>query len=123
MDISLSFFWRLELDNKIYIWDVESTWSHICSNQNLEFVFLKSLHGNLTLVLGNISMHYLNVLLNFVRQNQRICIGFSLSEDNSFSISSIADEDISECWKSVLEGTTNSQVLHSFGGLILQVLA
>jgi len=41
-------------------------------------------------------MHDFNVLFDLVRQNQRIGIKLGLRENNGFSISSIADEDISK---------------------------
>jgi hypothetical protein len=41
--------------------------------------------------LCNISMHDLNILLDFVRENQRISVSFSLRENNSFSISSVTN--------------------------------
>jgi len=48
------------------------------------------------LILGDVSVHDLNVLFDLVRQNQRIGIKLGLRENNSFGITSIADEDISK---------------------------
>lgn len=43
MDVGLGVFWWLQLDDKLDIWNIDSSGSDICGNQNLEFVFFKSL--------------------------------------------------------------------------------
>jgi len=108
MNVSFSVFWWLDLNDEIDVFDVKSSWSNIGGNQNLEFTFFESLHGDFSLILGNVSVHDFNVLFDLVRQNQRIGIKLGLRENNGFSISSIADEDISKSWHSVLVWAFNS---------------
>jgi hypothetical protein len=43
MDVGLGVFWRLKLDDKLNIWNINSSRSNICGNQNLESVIFKSL--------------------------------------------------------------------------------
>jgi len=67
MDVGLGLFGRLELDDKVDIRDVEAARGNICGDEDSEFALLEALHGNLTLVLGDVTMHDLNVLLDLVR--------------------------------------------------------
>ena len=67
MDVGLGFFGGLELDDKVDIGDVEAARGNISGDEDTEFAFLEALHGNLTLVLGDVTMHDLNVLLDLVR--------------------------------------------------------
>jgi hypothetical protein len=46
-----------------------------------------------------------------------------LGENNSFSISSVADKHIGKRRKSVLEWATDGQMLYSFCSLVFQILA
>jgi len=91
MNISLSFFWRLKLDDQINIWNIESTGRNISSYEYLELVLLKALHRHLALVLSNVTVHDLDVLLNFVRQDKRVCISLCLSKDNSLAFTSVTN--------------------------------
>ena len=68
-------------------------------------------------------MHDLNILLNFVGQNKRVGICLGLGKDNSFTLATVAREDISEGTQTILEGTTDCQVSHGGGRLVLEVLA
>jgi hypothetical protein len=85
VDVSLSVSGRLNLDNQIDIRDIKTSGGNISSNQDIEFALLKSLESYLTLVLANISMHDLNIVLNFISENQLISISFGLSENDSFA--------------------------------------
>lgn len=73
------------MDNQIDIRDIKTSGGNISSNQDIEFALLKSLESYLTLVLANISMHDLNIVLNFISENQLISISFGLSENDSFA--------------------------------------
>jgi hypothetical protein len=96
MDVGLSFFWGLKLDNKVDVRNIETSGSDISSNQHLEFVLLKALHGNFTLVLSDITVHHLDVLLDLVGQDKGVGVSFGLGKDNSLAFTSIADQHISE---------------------------
>lgn len=67
MDVRLSLFGRLELDDKVDIGDVKAARSNISGDEDSEFALLEALHRNLTLVLGDVTMHDLDVLLDLVR--------------------------------------------------------
>lgn len=66
MNVSLNFLWGFNLNDKVNIWDVKTPGCDVCSNENFEFSFLKSLHSNFALVLGYVAVHNFNVLLDFV---------------------------------------------------------
>lgn len=66
MNVGLSVLWRLNLNNKVNVWNVEASRSYISCNQHTKFVLFESLKSNFSLILGNITMHDLNVILDFV---------------------------------------------------------
>jgi len=94
VDICLSVFWRLNLNNKVNVADVKSSCSNICGNEDLKFAFFESLHGDFSLVLVDISMHYLDVLLDLVSEDKVISVAFCLAEHNCFCTHSVAYQDI-----------------------------
>ena len=118
MDIGFGVFWWLNLNNQVDILNIQSSWGDICGNQNLEFSFFESFHGYFSLILCNISMHNLDVLLDFVWEDQLVGIVFGLSENNGFSISSVADQDVSQSRHSILIWAVNGQMVHFFRGFI-----
>jgi hypothetical protein len=67
MNVGLCILWWLDLDDKINILNVKSTRCNICSYKNLELSLFESLHGDLSLVLSNITMHDFDVLADFIR--------------------------------------------------------
>ena len=70
MDVSLSLLGWLNLNDKVDIWDVKTTRSNVSSDEHAELSFLEPLHGHLTLVLSDVSMHDLDVLLDFIREQK-----------------------------------------------------
>ena len=70
MDVGLSLFWWLELDDKVDVRDVKTTRGDICGDQTSELALLEAIHRDLTLVLRNITVHHLNVLLNLVSEQE-----------------------------------------------------
>ena len=95
MNVSLCVLWWLDLNNQVDIRNIKTTRCYICCNENLEFTLFESLNSNLTLILDDISMHDFHVLLDLVCHDQLICILLSLSKDNSFGISTIANQSVS----------------------------
>jgi len=69
MDVSLSILRRLNLDNQVNIWNVQSTGCNISGYENIELTLLKSLKGYLTLILCNVTMHNFDILFDFISQN------------------------------------------------------
>ena len=63
-------------------------------------------------------MHDFDVLLNFVRENQRVCVGFCLSKYNRFSLFTVANQYVSKSGKSILEWTIDCKMLNFLSSLI-----
>lgn len=124
VDVGLSFFGWLNLNDEIDIWNVESSGSNVSGAKDSELALLEALHCDFTLVLSDVSMHNFNVLLDFVRKDQRVAVGFSLRENDGLAVNaSVAHQDVSQRRNTILEGAADSEVLHVPGGLVLQVLA
>ena len=68
MDISLSIFWWLYLDYQVNRRDIQSSRCDISGDKYAKFLFFKSLQRDLSLVLGNVTVHHFNVFLDFVRE-------------------------------------------------------
>ena len=64
MDVGLSVFGWLNLDDKVHTWDVKASGSDVCGNQNAKFLLFKAFEGDFSLVLSDVTMHYFNVLFN-----------------------------------------------------------
>jgi hypothetical protein len=94
MDVGLSILRRLHLDDQVNVGDVESSRGHIGGNQNAELVFLESLQSDFSLVLSNISVHNLDVILNFIREKELISFYFSRCKHYCLSNTSVAEEDV-----------------------------
>ena len=124
VDVGFGFLRGLDLNNKVDVRNVETSGSYIGGTENPELAFLKPLHGHFTLVLRDVSVHYLYVLFDLIRQDECVAVSLGLSEDNRFAIdASVANQNISQRGNSVLEWATDSQVLHVPCGLVLQILA
>lgn len=122
VNVGLSFLRRLKLDYEVYVRDIEPPRSNVGRDQHLELVLLEPLHRDLTLVLRNVAMHDFDVLLNLVREDERIGVGLGLGEDDGFAFATVANKDISKGRQSVLERTRNSQVLDRASSFVLEVL-
>ena len=85
MDVGLSLFRGLDLDNQVDIRDIKSTRCYISSDKDSELALLEAIHSHFTLVLGDVTVHDFDILLYFVWEQQRIGIGLSLGEDNDFA--------------------------------------
>lgn len=91
MNVGLSLLGWLDLDDQVNVGDVETTGSYISGDEDSEFAFLEALHGDFTLVLGNVAVHDLDVLLDFVGEEQGVCIGLRLGEHNDFATLAVDD--------------------------------
>ena len=70
MDVSLCLLRWLDLDDKIDVGDVEATRGDICGDEHSEFSLLESLHSDFALILSDVTMHDLDVLLDFIREQK-----------------------------------------------------
>lgn len=118
MDVSLDFSWRLKLNNKVHIWDVEATRSDVSRNKHFELVVLESLHGHLTLILSNVAMHYFNIDLNLVTQNKRVRISFGCREDDRLPFASVDSQNISKRREAIVERTVDSKMRYCLRSLV-----
>ena len=66
-------------------------------------------------------MHDFDVLLDLVRQEQRVGISLRLSEDNDLATLSINDQDVSKRGQTVLEWALNGQMLHVPSRLVFEL--
>ena len=96
VDVGLSLFGRLELDDEVDIWDVKTTRGDICGHEHSEFALFEALHCDFTLVLGNVTMHDLNVLLDLVRQQEGVGIGLGLREDDDLTTLAVDYQNVSK---------------------------
>ena len=121
MNVGLSLLGWLNLDDQVHVGDVKTTRGDISGDKDAELAFLEALHRYLTLVLSNVTVHDFDVLLDLVRQEQRVGISLRLSEDNDLATLSINDQDVSKRGQTVLEWALNSQMLHVPCRLVLEL--
>ena len=67
MNIGFCILGRLNLDDEVDTWDVETTRCNISGDEYTEFLLLEAFKGDFTLILGDITVHNLNVFLNLFR--------------------------------------------------------
>lgn len=121
MDVGLNFLWWLDLNDQVDIGNVQASRGDISSDQHFEFSFLESLHGNLTLVLRNVSVHDFDVLLDLVSQNESVSVSLGLSEHDGLALTAVANKHVSQRRETVLVGARDSKMSHLLGGLILEI--
>ena len=90
MDVRLGILWRLHLDDKFYVWDIETSGRNISGNKNLELFIFEPLEGDLSLVLSDISVHGLYIMSDLIRHSSSIGISLRGSKDKNPSCASIA---------------------------------
>ena len=122
MDVGLGLLGRLQLDDEVDIGDVEASGSDVGGDKHAELALLEALHRHFSLVLGDVTVHHLDVLLDLVRQKKGVGVGLSLGEDDDLATLSVDDEDVCEGREPVLVGALDGQVRHIACRLVLQVL-
>jgi len=70
VNVGLCLLRWLNLDDKVDVWNIKASGSNIGSDEHAEFSLLESLHGYLTLILSNVTVHDLDVLLDLVGEEQ-----------------------------------------------------
>ena len=90
MNIGLSIFWRLHLDDEFDAWDIKTPSSDVSGNKHLELHIFEPLESDLSLILSYISMHDFNIMCDLVREQCSISISLCGSKDKNSSCSSIA---------------------------------
>jgi hypothetical protein len=66
MDVGFCIFGRFNLNDELNILDVQASGSDVCGHEHLELSLLETLHGDFSLVLGDISVHDFDILFDFV---------------------------------------------------------
>ena len=123
VDVGLSLLGRLHLDDEVDVGDVKTSGGDVSGDKNLELALLESLHGDLSLVLSDVSMHDLDVVLDLVRQEEAVGVSLRLGEHDHLATLSIDSEDVSQGTHPVLERTHDGEMGHLSGCLVLQVLS
>ncbi len=121
MDVGLGLFRGLDLDDQVDVGDVKTTRGNISCDKNSEFALLEALHGDFTLVLGDVTVHDLDVLLDLVRQEERVGVGLSLSKDDDLACFAVDDENVSEGRQTVLEGALDCKMGNIASSLVLKL--
>jgi hypothetical protein len=80
----------------------------------------KTFKCDLTLVLGDVTVHDFNFVFNLVRKQQLVRLVLRLSEHDSLS-SAITNQDVSERVNSIVVRTVDDQVLHTLRSLVFEV--
>jgi hypothetical protein len=124
VDVGLSFFRGLHLDDEIYAGDVKSSGGDISGDKNVEFLLLEPLEGDLSLVLRDISVHHLDLgVRHLLREQKSVSICFSLSENDRLSEPSVDDQNVSQGAHPVVVRAVDGQMLDVLGSLVGQVFA
>ena len=91
MDIGLHLVRGFDLDDEVNVGDVQATGGYVGRNEDAELSFSEALQGYFSLVLGYVTMHDFNILLNLVSQYQLVSVCLGLCEHNRPAIASIHD--------------------------------
>jgi len=77
MNVGLGLLGWLHLDDQVDVRNIEAPGSYVSGNKNAELVLLEPLQCHLSLTLGNVSVHDLDVLAYFLRQEEGVglCLG------------------------------------------------
>ncbi len=114
MDVSLSIFWWLNLNNQVNRRDVKSSSRDISCHENAKFLFFKSLKRDLSLVLGNVTVHHFNVFFNFVGEEKLVCFRFGARENDCLASSTVANKDVCKRSYTVVVGDVDGKMRNRF---------
>ena len=82
MDVRLGVLGWLNLHDEVNTGNIKSSSSDVCSYENIKFLIFESLEGDFSLVLGDVTVHNFDILLDFVRQQELVGFLLGRSEDN-----------------------------------------
>jgi hypothetical protein len=118
MDVGLGLFWWLDLDDKVNLRDIKSSGRNIGGNEDLELSVLESLDCDLTLILGDTTMHYLDVVVNGFGPHELVSVIFRLCKHNDLSGSAVDSDDFAKCVDSVFPWAFHCDVPHIFSSFV-----
>ena len=75
MDVGLGIFGWFQLNDQLDVGNVQPSRSDVSGDEDLELLLFESLHGYLSLVLGDVSVHGFDVLRDLVRKQKGIGVG------------------------------------------------
>lgn len=108
MDITVYFFGRVHLENKVYFWDVKASGYYVGGYETLEFAISEALEGDFSLFLWDVSMKDLTFLFDISIHHDIISFFFGFSEDNRPTMFATIDEDnVSYDRESLMVGTVD----------------
>lgn len=93
VDVGFSFLWWLDLHNKVNLRDIKSSGCNVSGYKDLELSVLESLDCDLTLILGDTTMHYLDVVVNGFGPHELVSVIFRLCKHNDLSGSAVDSDD------------------------------
>ena len=87
MDVCLCVLGRLDLDDQVDSWDVETTRSDIGGDENIALFGFELLEGDFTLSLTDLSVDNLDLLLDLVGELDLVSLLLLAAEDDGLSTS------------------------------------
>ena len=87
VNVSLSIFGWLNLDDQVNAWNVETARRNICSDKDIAFVGFELLKGYLTLSLSDLAVNDLDALRNLVGDLDLVRFLLLAAEDDGLSTS------------------------------------
>lgn len=114
VNVCFSVFRRFNLNYQVHWRDVKTSWSDICGDQNWKLFLFEALQCNFSLVLCDVSVHYLNLVLNFFGKKKLICLGFCRCKNDCLPRTAITNQNISKWRDSVVPGDVDRKVLNCF---------
>lgn len=123
MDVGIYLFWRLKLNDEVYLWDIKSSCGNIGRNKTFKLAFLEALEGYFSLLLWDVSMQHLSLLLEVSLQQDLISFLLSLAEDNGAAMATtVKIDDISDDRIAVIVRAVEGEMFYGFRGTYLWVL-
>jgi len=118
VDVGFGLLWWLNLHNKVNQWDIKPSRCYVSGDENLELSVLESLHGYLTLILGNAAVHYLDLVVDGLGSHELVSIISCLSKHDDLSGSAVDSDYFGKCLDSVVPVTFHFDVLHILGSFV-----
>lgn len=76
MDVSLRVLWWFNLNHKVHRGDIQTSGGDVSCDKDVEFLLLKTLQRDFSLVLSDVTMHHLDAAFNLLCQKKlvRLCL-------------------------------------------------
>jgi hypothetical protein len=114
VDVCLGVFWWLNLNNQVNRRNVKSSSCDISCHEHAKFLFFKSLKRDLSLVLGNVTVHHFNVFFDFVGKEKLICFRFGARKNDCLASAAVANKDVCKRSYTVVVGDVDGKMRYRF---------